>query len=158
MPLPTDDDYEAVHDKYDDAIEELFDAVARETVPRGPFSKGVYDAAEKMVEAFQAKRKLEACEAMREVRFHRMTDLGEYQAELKWRCQIGLTIDPANAETTARLVDWSDPYDILDRGYHVGWQVREYFARRPGGDSGFTLVTCPKRRTTRSGSVMGTYW
>ena len=26
----------------------------------------------------------------------------------------------------------SDPYDILDRGYHVGRRVREYFARRPG--------------------------
>ena len=95
MSLPTEDNYDAVHDRYDDAIGDLFVAMAGETVPHGPFSKPVYDAAEKVVEAFQAKKKLEACKAMRDVLFHRMTDLGEYRAELKWRRQIGLTIDPA---------------------------------------------------------------
>ena len=54
MPLPTEDDYDAVHDRYDDAIGDLFVAVAGETVPRGPYSTPVYDAAEKVVEAFQA--------------------------------------------------------------------------------------------------------
>ena len=63
-----------------------------------------------------------------------MTDLDEYEAELARRRQIGLTIDPAHAETTVRVVDLSDPYDILDESHHVERRVREYFARNPGGD------------------------
>ena len=39
---------------------------------------------------------------------------------------------------------------------HVSRQVREYFARNPGGH--FTLATCLMRRTTPSGNVMGTCW
>ena len=76
----------------------------------------------------------EAVQAWHAVSLDRVTDLAEYEAELARRRQIGLTIDPANAETTVRVVDWSDPYDFLDESCHVGRWVREYFARNPGGD------------------------
>jgi len=137
MPLPTQDDYDAVNDKYDDAIRELLVAVTRETVPRGPYSRPVYDAAEKVVEAFKAKKEankvVEAFQAMQAV-YNCETDPDEYKAELARRRQIGLTIDPATAETTVRLVDVGDPYDILDRSNHVGRWACEYFARHSGGD------------------------
>ena len=62
------------------------------------------------------------------------TNPDEYEAELARRRQIGLTINPDTAETTVRLVDVGDPYDILDRSNHVGRWACEYFARHPGGE------------------------
>jgi hypothetical protein len=58
----------------------------------------------------------------------------EYKIELEGRRQIGLTIDPATAETTFWWADMNDPYDILDERHHEGQSGREYFARNPGGE------------------------
>jgi hypothetical protein len=60
-------------------------------------------------------------------------DLKEYKIELEHRRQVGLTIDPATAETTFWWADMNDPYHILDEKYHEGQSGREYFARNPGG-------------------------
>jgi hypothetical protein len=61
-------------------------------------------------------------------------DLKEYKIELERRRQIGLTIDPAAAETTFWWADVGDPYGILDATYDLGQSGREYFARNPGGE------------------------
>jgi hypothetical protein len=58
----------------------------------------------------------------------------EYRAEIERRRQIGVTIDPAIAETIFWYVDISDPYCILDPVFHLGQVGREHFARNPGGD------------------------
>ena len=58
-------------------------------------------------------------------------DLKKYKIELKRRRQIGLTIDPAIAETTYWGAHMNDPYGILDERYHKGKISREYFARNP---------------------------
>jgi hypothetical protein len=58
----------------------------------------------------------------------------EYKIELECRRQIGLTIDPATAETTFWWADMNDPYDVLDERHHEGQTGREYFARNPGGE------------------------
>ena len=60
--------------------------------------------------------------------------LREYNAELERRRQIGLTIDPATAETTFWWADDLDPYHILDEHHHAGCIGRERFARNPGGE------------------------
>jgi hypothetical protein len=58
----------------------------------------------------------------------------EYRAEVERLRQIGMTIDPATAETMFCWADMNDPYDILDERYHEGQSGREYFARNPGGE------------------------
>ena len=52
------------------------------------------------------------------------------------RRQIGLTIDPATAETTFWWTDVIDPYDILDPKHHAGSAGRTRFARNPGASNG----------------------
>jgi hypothetical protein len=61
-------------------------------------------------------------------------DLEEYRIEIQRLRQIGLTIDPATAETAFFWADMNDPYDILGERYHEGQVEREYFARNPGGE------------------------
>jgi hypothetical protein len=61
-------------------------------------------------------------------------DLEEYRIEIERRRQIGLTIDPAIAETIFWWADVNDPYGILDERFHEGQSGREYFARNLGGD------------------------
>jgi hypothetical protein len=41
-------------------------------------------------------------------------DLEEYRIEIERLRRIGLTIDPATAETAFFWTDMNDPYDILD--------------------------------------------
>jgi hypothetical protein len=129
MPMPTSDDYKLVNKNQDDAIAELVDAVLREPQEgqRTKYSKPVYEAALKLVEA---------CKALDAVYDYRLTDIDEYKAEVERRRQIGLTIDPATAETTFWFADICDPYCILDREkYHEGQSGREYFARNPGASN-----------------------
>ena len=82
------------------------------------------------------------------------TDLDEYKVELARRRQIGLTIDPAHAETTVRVVDWSDPYDIRDESHHLAGGFVNTLRAIPA-ETGSTLATYPVRRTTPSGNVIG---
>jgi hypothetical protein len=126
MPMPTEDDYKRANKNQDDAIAELVEAVLRErqevvgTKHGGP----VYKAAWKLVKA---------CNTLEAVYHQRLTDVDEYKAEVERRRQIGLTIDPATAETTFWWADIHDPYCILDREtFHVGSVGREQFARHPG--------------------------
>src|SRR5436189_298706 len=88
------DNCTVVGKNYDDAIEELVVAVAGQNVPRGSYSEPVYMAAHHVLEAYQT---------------------GLYAAGVEHRRQIGLTIDPATAETMCWYADVSEPYDILDR-------------------------------------------
>jgi hypothetical protein len=128
MPMPTEDDYKLVNKNHDDAIAELADAVLREHPEGRPtrYSDLVYKATWKVAEA---------CKALEAVYNYRLTDIDEYKAEVQRRRQIGLTIDPASAETMFWWADINDPYDILDpEKYHEGQVGREHFARNPGGD------------------------
>ena len=112
--------------EFDSAITEFVRAtVIIDDVPGGPYSDPVYEAALNVAEVVPVSEAVIS---------YRVTDPDEYKAELERRRQIGLTIDPADAETTVWWTDVSDPYDILDESYHVGRRVREYFARHPGGD------------------------
>jgi hypothetical protein len=61
-------------------------------------------------------------------------DLKEYETELERLRQIGITIDPATAETMFCWADMNDPYSILDERYHEGQSGREHFARNPSGE------------------------
>jgi hypothetical protein len=125
MPMPIDDDYKLVNKSQDDAIAELVDAVLREHPEERPtrYNGPVYKAAWKVAEA---------CKALEAVYNYRLTDIDEYNAEVERRRQIGLTIDPATAETTFWWADHNDPYCILDREmYHEGQSGREQFARNP---------------------------
>jgi hypothetical protein len=75
---------------------------------------------------------VEARKALEAVNYKRLTDVDEYRAEVERRRQIGLTIDPATAETTFWWADVFDPYHILDESHHGGQVGREGFARHPG--------------------------
>ena len=108
----------------DDAITALVEALVGENVARGPYSDDVYDAVAKFVYAYRAGQEMQNC---------RITDLDEYEAERERRRQIGLTIDPAIAETMFWYADVSDPYDILDEMYYEDCVGRVRAARNPGG-------------------------
>jgi len=127
MPMPTEDDYKLVNKNHDDAIADLVDAVLCDHQEVRPvrYSDPVYKAAWKVAEA---------CKALEAVYNYRLTDIDEYKAEVARRRQIGLTIDPATAETTFWWADVFDPYHILDKQYHGGQVGRERFARNRGGD------------------------
>jgi hypothetical protein len=58
----------------------------------------------------------------------------EYTAFIEERRKIGLTIDPAIAETTFWWADIGDPYCVLGPKHHYGQVGRERFARNPGGE------------------------
>ena len=60
-------------------------------------------------------------------------DIAEYEAEIERRRQIGLTIDPATAETMFDWVDENDPYGVLEEQYQSKVLRREYFAVHPDG-------------------------
>lgn len=62
------------------------------------------------------------------------SDIEDYEAEVERRRQIGLTIDPATAETMFWYADVIDPYCLLAEKYHAGCVGRERFARNPGGE------------------------
>ena len=94
-------------------------------VPDGPYNGAVYQAAGNLAEALHAR--LAVCS-------YTVTGPDEYQAELDRRRKIGLTIDPATAETKVWWMDVSDPYGILDPRYRDGCYEHVYFARNPGGD------------------------
>ena len=106
-PMPTEGNYELVNKNPDDAIAELVDAVLGERREVRPARHGelVYQVAWKVAEA---------CKALNAVYNYRLTDIEEYKAEVERRRQIGLTIDPATAETMFWWADIHDPYDILD--------------------------------------------
>jgi hypothetical protein len=123
MPMPTNDDYKLVNKNQDDAIAELVDAVVGQEAPRGPYGELVYKAAWSLVKVFKAADA---------VYNYRLTDIEEYDTEVERRRQIGLTIDPATAETTFWWADIFDPYHILDPKHHGGQVGRERFARNPG--------------------------
>ena len=116
------------NEEFDSKIAQLVGEAVGEGVPAGPYSESIYEAVLNLAKAIQA------IQAWHAVACYRITDLAEYEAELARLRQIALTIDPATAETTVRWRDVRDPYDILDKSHHVGRQVREYFARNPGGD------------------------
>ena len=103
-----------VDENFQEAITALVFAV-RENAPCGPYSDQVYEAAWKVAEA---------CKALEAVYNYRLTDIDEYKAEVERRRQIGLTIDPATAETTFWWADINDPYCILNRGMYHGSDVQ----------------------------------
>jgi hypothetical protein len=124
--IPTRNDYKLVNKNQDDAIAQLVDAVVGREVPRAPYGELVYKAAGKLVDA---------CEALYAVYNYRLTD-EEYEAEVERRRQIGLTIDPATAETTFWWADYANPYRLLDREkYDTGCVGRAEFARHPGASN-----------------------
>jgi hypothetical protein len=128
MPMPTNDDYKLVTKNQDDAIAELVDAAVGRELPRAPYGELIYKAAWKLAKA---------CQALEAVYNYRLTDIDEYRAEIERRRQIGLTIDPATAETKFWWADINDPYCILDQEkYHEGQVGREHFARSPGASNG----------------------
>ena len=94
-------------------------------VPDGPYTGAVYQAAGNLAEALHAR--LAVCS-------YKVTDPDEYQAELDRRRQIGLTIDPATAETKVWWTDVNDPYGLLDPRDHDVCCEHVYFARNPGGE------------------------
>jgi hypothetical protein len=142
------DNHWLVDKNFDDTITALVYALAGQKVRRGPYTEHVYKAVVKFVEAYRAGQEMENC---------RMTDFDEYKAEVERRRQIGLTIDPATAETMFWHADMNDPYDILDDEYHEGQYGREHFARHPGG-VWVDFNDLPKRRMKLSGSATGTSW
>jgi hypothetical protein len=89
-----------VDKKADDAITALVDALVGENAAVGPYSDDVYWAVAKFVYAYRASQEMENC---------RITDHDEYEAEVERRRQIGLTIDPAIAETMYWYADVGDP-------------------------------------------------
>jgi hypothetical protein len=128
MPLPTEDDYKLVDKNLDDAIASLTDAVTSgiEEKEEGGYSKRTYELVWKLVEAGNA---------VKAVYNYKITDIEEYHAEIERRRRIGLTIDPATAETTFWWADGLDPYHILDKEFHYGSVGRERFARHPGASN-----------------------
>jgi hypothetical protein len=132
----------------DDAITALVEALVGENVAGGPYSDDVYKAVAKFVYAYRAGQ---------EMQNFGITDLDEYEAERERCRQIGLTIDPATAETMFWYADVSDPYDILDEMYHEDCVGRVRAARNPGGHWEPSKI-CPKRRAKLSGNATGTSW
>lgn len=126
--LPTAEDYRRVDQNYHNALAALIDTVHSEHPDGRPaeYSRPVYEAALAMVNAFKAGAA---------VHNYRITDMDEYNAEIERRRQIGLTIDPATAETTFWWADVFDPYAILDPKHHGGQSGRERFARHPGASN-----------------------
>jgi hypothetical protein len=116
--MQTVDDYMIVNKGVNDAIAELGNALhgKRLEVPQPPYDELVYRAAWKLVEWCKTAE----------------ADLEQYKVELERRRQIGLTIDPATAETTFWWPDINDPYWILGEKHHDGCYGRTYFARNPG--------------------------
>jgi hypothetical protein len=108
------------------AVRVLVGSVLRENAPREPYSDEVYEAARNVAEAYETACSNAFC-------FYRLTDVYDYEAEIERRRQIGLTIDPAIAETKIWRADSNDPYRILGVDYHGNDGMRlEYFARNPG--------------------------
>jgi hypothetical protein len=128
MPLPTEDDYKSADKSLDHAIANLFDATRPgiDDKKEGGFSRRVYELVWKLVETGNA---------VKAVYNYKITDIEEYKAEIERRCQIGLTIDPAVAETMFWWADVGDSYHILDEKYHYGCIGREQFARHPGASN-----------------------
>jgi hypothetical protein len=126
MSMPSEDDHKVDNKNRDDAIAELVDAVLceRQKVPGA--RERVYHATRKL---------LTACKALEAVCNHTFTDLDESRAEVERRRQIGMTIDPATAETTFWWADVFDHYHILDKSHHGGQIGREQFARHPGASN-----------------------
>jgi len=125
MPLPTEDDYKLVRKNLDEAIANLVDAVPPRTAGKeeGGYSEQVYELVWKLVEAG---------DAMKAAQNYKITNMKEYKAEIKRRRKIGLTIDPATAETMFRMADCGDPYDILDAKYNCECIHETLFVRHPG--------------------------
>jgi hypothetical protein len=120
------DDGWLLDEKAGNAITALVDALVGHNVPRGPYSKHVYKTAMKVMYAYRAGQEVQNC---------RITDLEEYKAEVERLRKIGLTIDPAIAETMFWYADVGDPYDILDpEKYHEDCCGRVQAARNPGGE------------------------
>jgi hypothetical protein len=69
---------------------------------------------------------------------------------LERRRQIGLTIDPATAETEFWEVNAHDPYEILDEKYHGDILVTRYYARNPGASQKDWILLYDLARTTRT--------
>jgi hypothetical protein len=128
MPLPTEDDYKLVNKNLDDAIDSLIDAASSifKEKEDGEYSKRTYGLVWKLVEAGNA---------VNAVNNYKITDIEEYQAEIERLRRIGLTIDPATAETIFWHADAGDPYRILDEKFHYGCVGRERFARHPGASN-----------------------
>ncbi len=100
MPTPTTEDFDRVNKDQDDAIAELVDLVLHDSGGTGRrYSDAVYDLVWNLVAA---------CDAYGEL--HNRRSLDEYRAEVERRRQIGLTIDPATAETRFWWADLNDPY------------------------------------------------
>jgi hypothetical protein len=124
MSFPTADDHKRANQSQDDAIAALV-SVATSEPPQAEsprYSEAVYKAAWKVVEACQAVQ----------VRYdYKIKDIEEYNKEVERRRQIGLTIDPATAETMFWYADAFDPYRICDEKMHIGQVGRERFASHP---------------------------
>ena len=73
-------------------------------------------------------------EQMDQVTAYDEDHLDEYKAFLDHKRQVGLTIDPATAETTFWYADDADPYYVLDHSLYEGQVGRARFARAPGGE------------------------
>ena len=127
-----------VDENFQEAITALVFAV-RENPPCGPYSDQVYEAARNVAEAYQAG-------LAKAFYFYTLTDIAEYKAELDRHRQIGLTIDPATAETTfggrtATIPTGSSTWSITGVMRSGASILRAIPA--PVTMSGFTSTTCP---------------
>jgi hypothetical protein len=137
MPMPSDDDHRRANESQDEAVATLVAAVLSEPQePQSPrYSEAVYKAAWKLVDA---------CNVVQANYDYRITDLEEYKVEVERRQQIGLTIDPATAETTFWWADAGDPYHLLDEGSHLGCVGRVRLARNPGASDWVAFSDLPE--------------
>ena len=110
MPIRTKDDRKL--ETYEDDVARIVDAVATKDV------HFICWAAQYLSKSADAICKI---------------DIAEYEAEIERRRQIGLTIDPATAETVFDWVDENDPYGVLEEQYQSKVPRREYFAVHPDG-------------------------
>ena len=117
------------------AIKQLARAIRRTDAARKDlyYRKNVYTFVWELVEA-----------AMDWEDVHKLGN-AEYHAEIERRRKIGLTIDPARAETTFWWADVFDPYWLRPRKYHGRCVGREEFARNPGTEEWVNFADLPEK-------------
>jgi hypothetical protein len=71
-------------------------------------------------------------------------NIEQYKTFIQERRKIGLTIDPATAETFFNYCELGDPYSVLDQEYKSGCVGRESFARNPGAEYNVWFYDLPE--------------
>jgi hypothetical protein len=145
MRVRTQEEHDVAIKNYDAAIAHLVDAVAHDPEDgNSKYGAHVYRSALALIDARETLDATIYCD-----------DINEYNAEVERRRQIGLTIDPATAETTFWWSDMGDPYCLLnpDR-FHEG-KVDASDLRvipAPVKMTGFILAICRRKQRTLYGS------